>query len=314
MYPAREGKLRLVVLVGPTAVGKTEISLHLAERMNGEIISADSRLFYRGMNIGTAKPSPDELARIRHHLVDVAEPDETWSLSQFQQAVHAAVVEIHQRGKIPFLVGGTGQYVRAITQGWQTPEVSPNPDLRAALEDWAGRVGKDGLYDRLVKLDPQAADKIDPRNLRRTIRALEVIFSTGRRFSELRSAEPPPYNLLILGLTRPRPELYRRIDARIGGMIAHGWVEEVRALLNQGYASDLSSFSAIGYRELANVIYGKISLEEAITIIRRQSRIYVRRQANWFKLDDPQIHWFEARTEAEEEAAILIRGWLDHED
>jgi tRNA dimethylallyltransferase len=284
----------LVAIVGPTAAGKTEIAIQLAERLGGEIVSADSRLFYRGMDIGTAKPTAAERRRVPHHLIDVADPDEAWSLATFQQQASQAIAGIHARNRLPFLVGGTGQYFRAVTQGWTVPPVSPNPRLRGALEAWGEQVGKDGLHARLAALDPQAAASIDPRNLRRTVRALEVILSTGRRFSQQRQRGASPYRLLVLGLNRPRPELYARIDARVDAMLQAGLVQEVRGLLDKGYSPDLPTLSAIGYREMIAYLQGKIGLDEAVAQIKRQTRLLVRRQANWFKLDDPHIHWFVA--------------------
>lgn len=284
----------LLAIVGPTAVGKTEISLQLAERLSGEIISADSRLFYRGMDIGTAKPSPAERTRVPHHLIDVAEPHETWSLAIFQQAAAQAITGIHERGKLPFLVGGTGQYIRAVTRAWTPPVQAPHPRLRNALEALANARGKDWLHARLAVLDPVAVENIDPRNLRRTIRALEVILSTGKRFSEQRGRSESPYRLLTIGLNRPRPELYARLDARIEAMFANGLLDEVQKLLERGYSSDLPSLSAIGYCQCVAVLQGKMSREQAVLEIKRATRAFVRRQANWFKPDDPEIHWFDA--------------------
>ena len=308
--PSPERKPPLIVLLGPTAVGKTETALQLAERLNGEIVSADSRLFYRGMDIGTAKPSPAELARVPHHLVDVAAPDETWSLAMFQRAAQAAIAEIHARGRLPFQVGGTGQYIRAVTEGWEIPEVPPDFRLRHALEAWAAEIGPEGLYRRLAVLDPEAADRIDPRNLRRTVRALEVILRTGERFSSQKSRREPPYRVLQLGLTRPRPELYARIDARIDAMLAAGFLEEVRGLLAAGYAPDLPSMSAIGYRQMVQVLQGEITLEEAVILMKRLTRQFVRRQANWFKADDPNIRWFRAGEGAAAAMETAVRDWL----
>ncbi len=188
-----EGQPPLILIVGPTAVGKTEIAIQLAEKMNGEIISADSRLFYRGMDIGTAKPTLEEQARVPHHLIDVANPDETWSLAQFQQSAQAIIADIHARGKLPFLVGGTGQYVRAVSEGWSPPEVKPDERLRGELEKMRQEKGNSWLHEKLGLLDPEAAEKIDPRNVRRTIRALEVILTTGRRFSSQRGQAESPY-------------------------------------------------------------------------------------------------------------------------
>ncbi|GAB4496103.1 MAG: tRNA (adenosine(37)-N6)-dimethylallyltransferase MiaA [Anaerolineales bacterium] len=282
----------LILLVGATAVGKTELSLQLAESLNAEIISADSRLLYRGMDIGTAKPTPAERARVPHHLIDVANPNETWSLTQYQHAAAQAICQIDARGRIPLLVGGTGQYVRALTEGWQPPAQQPHPRLRAALEAWAAQIGAQELHRRLSLLDPQAAAAIQWQNLRRTVRALEVIFSTGKRFSEQRRRTESPYRLLTIGLTRSRPELYARIDARIQTMLATGLIDEVRGLLAHGYGRDLPAMSAIGYREIAAHLAGEITLEEATTQMKRLTRQFVRRQANWFSPADPQIHWF----------------------
>lgn len=286
-------KLPLVLIVGPTAVGKTELAIQLAERLNGEIVSADSRLFYRGMNIGTAKPTQDEMRRVPHHLIDIADPNQILSLAVFQQKATEVIAEIHQRNKIPFLVGGTGQYVRAVTEGWNPPEVKPNEKLRAELERQKDEKGIYWLHDRLERLDPEAAAKIDARNYRRTIRALEVILSTGRKFSEQRGYVESPYHLITIGLTRPRAELYERVDKRIDQMFANGFLDEVRGLLAKGYSPSLPTMSAIGYRECIRVLQGQLSEEQAKTEIRRATRVFVRRQANWFKDSDPNISWFQ---------------------
>ncbi|MBI3175054.1 MAG: tRNA (adenosine(37)-N6)-dimethylallyltransferase MiaA [Chloroflexi bacterium] len=284
----------LLLLVGPTAVGKTELAIRLAERLNGEIVSADSRLFYRGMDIGTAKPTPAEQAHAPHHLINVADPDETWSLAMFQQRAHEVVAEIHARGRLPLLVGGTGQYVRAVTQGWTPPEVEPDERLRLVLEKLAEERGKEWLYERLKLLDPEAAAVIDLRNVRRTIRALEVILTTGYKFSAQRGQADSSYDLLTVGLKRPREELYTRVDARIDAMFAAGLLDEVRALLAKGYSPELPSMSGIGYRECCQVLSGQMSEEQARVQMKRITRVFVRRQANWFKETDPDIHWFEA--------------------
>lgn len=302
--------LPLIVIVGPTAVGKTELALTLAEHLDGEIVSADSRLFYRGMDIGTAKPSAAEMARVRHHLIDVAEPDDIWSLTVFQQAASAAIADIHQRGKLPLLVGGTGQYVRAVTQGWTPPEVTPNPRLRSILESFAETHDPYWLHDKLRVLDPAAADKIDARNVRRTVRALEVIFSTGRRFSAQGGVSDSPYRLITIGLSRPRPALYQRVDQRIESMFANGLLDEVRALLERGYSPTLSTLSAIGYRECVAVLQGEMTLEEAKTQIRKLTRIFVRRQGNWFKTDDPNIRWFEMGDRTVEDIETYLKNQI----
>ena len=269
--PSVDRKPPLITLIGPTAVGKTELAIRLAEACAGEIVSADSRLFYRGMDIGTAKPSLEERRRAPHHLIDVADPDEPWSLAMFQKAAQEAIAGIHARRKLPLLVGGTGQYVRAVVEGWVPPPQAPDPDLRRRLETWAEEIGPEELHARLAVVDPEAARRILPGNLRRTIRALEVIFHTGRRFSEQQRKKETPYHLIQIGLTRPREELYRRIDARIEAMFANGFVEEVRGLLERGYAPDLPTLSAIGYGETCAYLRGEISLEDTSTTSRNCS-------------------------------------------
>ena len=190
----------LILIIGPTAVGKTEAAIQLAEKINGEIVSADSRLFYRGMDIGTAKPTCAEQARVRHHLIDVANPDEILSLAVFQKMAAEAIADIHARGKLPLLVGGTGQYVRAVTEGWKPPEVKPNEKLRDELGRMKAEKGIYWLHEKLKTLDPESAEKIDARNFRRTIRALEVILTTGKKFSAQRGQGESPYHLIAIGL------------------------------------------------------------------------------------------------------------------
>jgi tRNA dimethylallyltransferase len=208
------------------------------------------------------------------------------------------------------LVGGTGQYIRAVTEEWLVPRVGPSHTIRAAIERWSNETGREGLHKRLSVLDPKAAEKIDYRNLRRTIRALEVIFLTGKLFSSQKQRGRPLYNVLQLGLARPRTELYERIDQRVDAMVNAGLVEEVQMLLDNGYHSALPSLSAIGYREIVDYLQGTTSLEEAIRLIKRSTRILVRRQANWFKDRDPNIQWYRAGLAAIEPMEREIRAWL----
>ncbi len=306
----RSNQPPLILIVGPTAVGKTELAIQLAERLNGEIVSADSRLFYRGMDIGTAKPTPEEQARVPHHLIDIADPDEILSLAVFQRKAQDAIADIHTRNKIPFLVGGTGQFIRAVTEGWTPPEVEPDERLRSELERMKEEKGIYWLYEKLQGLDPVAAEKIDARNYRRTIRALEVIMTTGKKFSEQRGQSKSPYQLITIGLTRPRTELYERVDKRIDAMFANGFLEEVRTLLARGYSPPLPTMSAIGYRECVRVIKGELSEEQAKSEIRRITRVFVRRQANWFKESDPNIRWFRVEAGIVEEIHHYLRNAL----
>ncbi len=286
-------KDRVILIVGPTAVGKTGFAIKLAKRVGGEIISADSRYLYRGMDIGTAKPTTEERETIPHHMINVADPDETWSLSTYIKKTLNLIDEIHDRGKIPLVVGGTGQYIRALTEGWRVPEMVPNETLRKVLIRWGDQIGPMELYSKLSILDPDAANFIDATNIRRTIRALEVIFSTGSRFSELRVKDGPAHEYWIIGLTMPRIELFARVDERVDQMFRDGLVVEVRELLDLGYDPTLPSMSAIGYKEVILYLKGEITLEEARALIKKNTHQYVRRQANWFKPTDPKIHWYQ---------------------
>ena len=299
----------LIVILGPTAVGKTEISIGVAEKLNGEIISADSRLFYRGMDVGTAKPSREQLSRVPHHLVDVANPDEEWSLVRFSSAVEQILNDIQNRGKIPFLVGGTGQYVMAIVEGWIPPPRIDDESFREDLEKFAQERGTDALHQRLASVDSESAERIHPSNLRRVIRALEIFEATCIPASQQRVKSPPPYQVLEIGLHLPREELYQRIDDRIDNMIENGLVEEVQDLLRLGYASELPSMSASGYKQIAGVLRKETSIQEAVGEMRRLTRQYVRRQANWFKQEDPNIYWFLADESAVDRIIQVVKSF-----
>jgi len=301
-------KENLIVIVGPTAVGKTTVSIELASRLNGAIISADSRLFYRDLDIGTAKPTQEQMQKVPHYLIDVTDLDHIWSLAVFQKHVKRLIPEISQLGKLPIMVGGTGQYIRAIIEEWKIPAQKPDLDLRSAIEKWVEDVGEEGLHKRLSVVDPIAAETIDYRNARRTIRALEVVFKTGRKFSEQRTRKTSPYNVVMVGINRPREELYARVDERIEKMIADGFIEEVKGLIKGGYEKQLENISAIGYVEIAEFIKGEIALEEAIRLIKRKTRIFVRGQSNWFKLTDPRIKWFNADEQVVDQIEIYIRS------
>lgn len=273
----------LLAIVGPTAVGKTALSLHLARLCDGEIVSADSRQVYRGMDIGAAKPTPAERAAVPHHLIDVVDPDEDFSLALYQDMATAAIADIAARGKSPLLVGGTGQYLAAVLQGWQLPRVAPRPDIRAALERQAADLGAEALYARLKAVDPVAAARILPGNVRRIIRALEVYEVTGKPISEQRSMQPPPYRITTIWLTLPAPVLYDRIDARVDTMMAAGLLDEVRRLLEQGYHWDLPAMSGLGYREFRPYFEGRATLEEAVARLKYDTHAFARRQPAWFR-------------------------------
>jgi tRNA dimethylallyltransferase len=300
----------LIVIVGPTAVGKTRLALRLAQEFDGEIISADSRQVYRGMDIGTAKPSLEERRRVRHHLIDVVAPDETFTLAQYQQLAYEAIDDVLARGKVPFLVGGTGQYVMAVVEGWGIPRVPPNERLRAELYRQAELEGPWALHTRLRKVDPVVAERIDPSNVRRVVRALEVYLETGQPISELQRKKPPPYRILQIGLTMDRRELYRRIDERVDRMIREGLVEEVKGLVERGYGYDLPSMSGLGYQQIGMYLRGQVSLEEAIQLIKHHTRRFVRHQYNWFRLNDTSIRWFDVFPDTYEEIRELVASFL----
>ena len=297
----RPSHLPLIAVLGPTAVGKTALGIYLARAFGGEVISADSRQFYRRMDIGTAKPSRDELMRAPHHLIDIAAPDETVGLAQFLRMARQAIDDIAAQGKVPFLVGGTGQYVRALLQGWQVPDVAPDPDLRAQLEQDADR-DPVALWQRLVALDPAVTDFIDSRNVRRVIRALEVTLKSGKPFSELRRRTPPPYCILRLGLTMDRQALYALADARVDVMISAGLEDEVRALLKAGYGWDVPAMSGLGYLQFRPYFEGNASLDEVIESIKLATHDFIRRQYTWFRPTDPDIEWYCARDAELQEA------------
>jgi len=283
----------LVVIVGPTAVGKTALSLQLAQEFRGEIISADSRQIYRGLDIGTDKASLAQQALVPHHMLDVVEPDEILSLADYQEQAFALVDEIHGRQRLPLLVGGTGQWVWAVVEGWGVPRVPPDYDLRAELAARAKAIGAEAFHAELVTVDPTAAQKLDPRNVRRVIRAMEVFQKTGIPISEHQKKSPPPYAISIIGLTRPREQLYARIDQRIDRMMERGLLEEVKQLVEAGYGLNLPAMSGLGYRQIGQYLQDEISLDEAIALIKKETRRFVRQQYNWFRLDDERVHWFE---------------------
>jgi tRNA dimethylallyltransferase len=283
----------LIVIVGPTGVGKSALALELARVLPSEVISADSRQIYTGLDIGTAKVTPAEQAQVPHHLIDCVAPDEDFSLAEYQEQAYACLVGIWQRGRWPLLVGGTGQYVRAVVEGWRIPRVPPDPELRAELYAEAEQKGGPALYARLLALDPGAADLIDARNVRRVVRALEVCLATGRPFSEQRGKDPPPYDVLQVGLTMERQALYARVDARIQSMIERGLVDEVRSLVERGYDWTLPAMSSLGYIQFKGYLEGTASLSECVALTKKATRRFIRQQYNWFRLGDPRIRWID---------------------
>lgn len=297
---------KLIAIVGPTGVGKTRLAVQLARVCHGEIISADSRQVYRHMDIGTAKPTPEEQAQARHHLIDIINPDEDFSLAAYQRLAGEAIRDIQRRGKLPFLVGGTGQYVWAVLEGWEVPPVPPDTTLRRSLEQRALAGESGALYRELQAIDQAAAAKIDPRNVRRVIRALEVSQRTGQPFSTLTRKSAPPFDTLIIGLTMERKALYRRVDTRVDDMIAGGFVDEVQRLLSMGYPLSLPSMSSIGYREIGLHLQGKLPLAEAVAKIKTGTHRFIRHQHAWFRPDDGRIRWYEAGEQTEPDIQMAV--------
>lgn len=304
------GQPPLIVVLGATAVGKTELSLRLAERFAGEIVSADSRQLYRGMDIGTAKATPAEQQRVRHHLLDIRNPDETLTLAEYQQLAYAAIASIHKRGRVPFLVGGSALYLRAVVLGLQIPAAPPDPALRAQLERELTQEGLTALAARLRALDPSTAANIDLRNPRRVLRALEIVLTTGKSKIASESISPPPYRILQIGLERERSQLYARIDARVDEMIAQGLVAETKRLLAAGYDLGLPALTSLGYREIGAYLRGECSLEDASARIKIETHRFVRHQTTWFrKMQD--VVWFNLDQCREEEIVALVERFLN---
>ena len=273
----------LIAIIGQTAVGKSALGLALCEEFGGEILTADSRQVYRLMDIGTDKPSHEDQARVLHHMIDLVQPDEAFTLADYQAGAYAAIEGALGRGKLPFLVGGTPLYTNAVLEGWIIPRVAPDPVIRARLERESETLGPEALHLRLHELDPVAASRILPTNTRRLIRALEVIEATGKPISEQQAKESPPYRVLTLLLECERDELYRRIDARIDRQIARGLVDEVAHLHSLGYAFSLPSMSGLGYRQIGDYLLGRATLPEAIQRIKWDTHAFARHQGNWFR-------------------------------
>lgn len=283
----------LVALLGPTASGKSSLALALAARFPCEIVSADSRLVYRGMDIGTAKPTREERARVPHHLIDVTSPDVPYDLARWRGEATTIIAAIQRRGKVPLLVGGTAQWTTALLDGWEPPIVPPDPTFRAAMEERARAEGVGALLANLAARDPDAAARTGP-NPRRIIRALEVIRATGRPFSAQRGRGEPPYRDMRLGLDLPRDILYARIDARVDAMVAAGLIAEVRALLDAGYPADLPAMSGIGYRQVVEYLGGVTTFTVMCERIKQATHRYARHQMTWLRRD-ASIVWLDAR-------------------
>jgi tRNA dimethylallyltransferase len=281
----------LLAIVGPTASGKTELALEVAESLGAEIVCADSTTVYRGMDVGTAKPTLERRSHVPHHLVDVAEPSEPFTVARYQRLAREAIADVRTRGHVPLLVGGSGLYVRAVVDELVFPPT--DPEVRERLHREATDAGAVEMYRRLSELDPAAADRIEPDNVRRTVRALEVAEITGRPFSSYADAwdRHPPGRVRAAGIDVPRSELYERIEARVRGQLAEGLIEEVKELAHRGLTGWLTASQAIGYAEFARHLEGELSLDEAVARTVKRTKALARRQLAWFRRD-PRVRWF----------------------
>jgi len=262
------------------------------------------------MDNGTAKPSSEELASVPHHLFNVIDPDQEFSLPEYQKAASEIINWLHKEHIVPFLVGGSGQYIKGLLEGWQVPKVKADPELRKQLEEKADKQGVDSLFAELERVDPEASLTIDKHNLRRIIRALEVCRQTGAKFSVQQTRSAPDYKTLYVGLSAERKELYRRVDARVDKMLETGLVEETRMLIQKGYGFDLPSMSSIGYKQIGMYLNGELSLEQAAVQIKTGTHRYIRHQYAWFHLDDPQIKWFDTSVDPSQKIINTIREFL----
>ncbi len=278
-------KKKLFIIVGPTAVGKTDLSLALANKLNGEIISADSMQIYKHMNIGTAKPTMEERQGIPHHLIDVVNPDESFSVAEFQKITKQKIDELIVSNKLPIIAGGTGLYINSIIFDMDFSQSVSNLKLRQDLEKEANELGNEYVHNKLKKIDSDSAKRIHPNNLKKVIRAIEVYNETGEKIGDFSKDIKlnDEYEFFVVGLTRDREELYDRINMRVDIMIEQGLVKEVKDLLNQGYTKDLTAFKGLGYKEIIKYLEGEYDLNEAIRILKRDTRHYAKRQLTWFK-------------------------------
>ncbi len=327
---------KIIVIFGPTASGKSELAVNLARKFNGEIISADSRQIYKGMDIGTAKVAHDQISNstlpagrqefliskqipkskiriskqtyfykgIEHHLIDIVPPNKTLTAAEYKEKALATAKEILKKGKIPIVCGGTGLYIRTIVDNLKIPEIPPNPKLRAKIEKEIDKKGLPSVYQKLLKLDPKAKEFIDPKNPRRIIRALEVCLLAKKPFSELRQKDEPLFEVLQVGINIPKEKLYKRINKRVDAQIKAGLLKEVRRLAKK-YSWKLPSMSGLGYKEFKNYFVGKESLESAVETLKKNTRDYAKRQITWFK-KDKRIQWIKNGKEAEK----IVKNFL----
>lgn len=282
---------KILVIVGPTAVGKTELSLRLAEQLNGDILSSDSRQVYKYLDIGTAKPTPDELERVPHHFINIRTPDQYYSAGEYGREARDCIKKLLQAGKTPIVVGGSGFYIQALVDGLFAPKIS-DPEVK---EKWRQRIrtkGADVIFQHLQKVDPATAERLHPNDEQRIVRALEVWELSGKPISDFRSGEEQPgdFEPIFVGLERDREKLYHRIETRVDEMINQGLMDEVKSLQSRGYGPDLNALRTVGYQEVFHYLAGDISFEGMVELIKRNTRRYAKRQLTWFRRDE-RIQW-----------------------
>lgn len=302
----RGGKKPLVILTGPTAVGKTALSIGLAKAMGGEILSADSMQVYRGMDIGTAKITKEEMQGVPHHLIDILDPDQDFNVMLFQQYCTQCMEEIYQKGKLPIIVGGTGFYIQSVLYDIDFTQEAAEPAYRAELEDYARTHGKEALHSRLAQVDPESAESIPPGNVKRVIRALEYFRQTGEKISEHNKTQrekESPYDFVYYVLSLPRPVLYQRIEQRVDQMREQGLEEEVRHLQQTGCHRGMVSMQGLGYKEILSALDGEMSMEQAFEKIKQETRHFAKRQLTWFRRER-DVTWLH-KEEFEDEDVLL---------
>lgn len=288
----------LLILLGPTAVGKTDISIKLAKLLNSEIISADSMLIYKYMDIGTAKPSHEEMGGIKHHLIDLVYPDEEFSVAVYKEMAEECIDDILSRGKLPMIVGGTGLYINSIVYNMNFTDTASDPKYRTYLQSLADKYGNWYVREMLKSCDIESYEKLHENNLRRIIRALEVYKTTGKPIGSIRKSineNPSDLKICAIGLNMDRQLLYERINHRVDVMLSSGLICEVRRLLNLGYRRDLTSMQGLGYKEIASYIYGECDINRAVNLLKQNTRHFAKRQLTWFRRE-AWIHWLDVST------------------
>lgn len=305
-----QNKKPVIFLVGPTSVGKSKISVHMARLLSTDIIGADSRQIYKGMDIGTAKPTREDMKSVRHHMIDIISPDDPFSVGIYNKMASSIISKMHGTGMIPFIVGGTGLYIKALIYGlWEGP--AADWDLRRRFREEESSNGEEYLYNKLATVDPDSARYIHPRDTMKVIRALEVFYITGRPLSYFHKSHAfsdDRYEPVLIGLKRDRSDLYRRIERRVERMMEEGLIDEVKRLLDMGYSGDLNSMKGLGYKQMLGCLRGRYSIDEAIRLIKRDTKRYAKRQFTWFNMES-SIRWIEV--DADEEELVTLEKIME---